>query len=86
LRSLDTQLGVKPEADDSELKKGYRKQAIKFHPDKNPSPDAEEMFKNISIAYRILSDKVSSVPSYKLDSSFLLVYASLMSRIRILNV
>lgn len=49
-------LNVKPDADDSQLKKGYRLQAIKWHPDKNPSPDAEEKFKDISIAYQTLSD------------------------------
>ena len=34
----------------------YRKLALKFHPDKNKSPDAEEKFKEISEAYDILSD------------------------------
>lgn len=49
-------LGVTPDANDNDLKKAYRKQAIKFHPDKNPSPEAEEKFKDISKAYQILSD------------------------------
>ncbi|KZT67320.1 DnaJ-domain-containing protein [Daedalea quercina L-15889] len=49
-------LGVATDANDSDLKKAYRKQAIKYHPDKNPSPDAEEKFKDISKAYQVLSD------------------------------
>ncbi|EPT02931.1 hypothetical protein FOMPIDRAFT_1022583 [Fomitopsis schrenkii] len=49
-------LGVAPDANDSDLKKAYRKQAIKYHPDKNPSPDAEEKFKEISKSYQVLSD------------------------------
>jgi DnaJ-class molecular chaperone len=53
------QLGVRPDANDAELKNAYRKQAIKYHPDKNPSPDAEEKFKEIAKAYQVLGDSVS---------------------------
>ena len=51
-------LGVKPDASASDLKKAYRKQAMKYHPDKNPdrSEEVEEKFKDISFAYSILSD------------------------------
>ncbi|KDR80668.1 hypothetical protein GALMADRAFT_241037 [Galerina marginata CBS 339.88] len=49
-------LGVPIDADETALKKAYRKQAMKYHPDKNPSADAEEKFKEISKAYQVLSD------------------------------
>lgn len=49
-------LGVDEKATESEIKKAYRKLAIKYHPDKNKSPDAEEKFKEISVAYDTLGD------------------------------
>lgn len=49
-------LGIEKGASDEDIKKAYRKQALRFHPDKNKSPQAEEKFKEVAEAYEVLSD------------------------------
>ena len=51
-------LGVKRDAEEAEIKKAYRRIAMKFHPDRNSDDkDAEEKFKEASEAYEVLSDE-----------------------------
>ncbi|MGC6421445.1 MAG: molecular chaperone DnaJ [Flavobacteriaceae bacterium] len=50
-------LGIDKSASEASIKKAYRKQAIKYHPDKNPGDqEAEAMFKQAAEAYEVLSD------------------------------
>jgi len=50
-------LDVAKDVSEEDLKKSYKKLAMKYHPDKNKSPHAEEVFKKVGSAFKILSDK-----------------------------
>jgi molecular chaperone DnaJ len=58
VRDLYDVIGVSKDASTDEIKKSYRKLALKFHPDKNPdNPEAEINFKEAAEAYAVLSDQ-----------------------------
>jgi curved DNA-binding protein len=64
-------LGVDKKATDEDIKRAFRKLAMKFHPDRNPgSKEAEEKFKQLNEAYEVLSDKQKRARYDQLGDSY----------------
>jgi curved DNA-binding protein len=64
-------LGVGRNADEKEIKRAFRKLAVKYHPDKNPGDkQAEERFKEINEAYEVLGDTAKRAKYDQLGSSY----------------
>ncbi len=61
-------LGIKPGATEDEIRSAYKRLAIKYHPDKNTDPGAEEKFKKISEAYQQLTKNNCSMNSNNINS------------------
>ena len=55
--NLYDSLGVATTATQAEIRKAYRKLAVQYHPDRNPSTEAQEVFRKITQAYGVLNDQ-----------------------------
>lgn len=49
-------LGVSSDSNEEEIRRAYKRLALRYHPDKNSDADAEEKFKQIAQAYEVLTD------------------------------
>ena len=67
-RDYYSTLGVSKSASKDDIKKAYRKLAMKYHPDRNPGQEAEKKFKEASEAYEVLSDDKKR-SQYEVDRS-----------------
>ena len=68
-------LEVSRDASPNELKKAFKKKAMKYHPDRNPdNPEAAEKFKEAAEAYDVLSDSQKNLPMINLATLVLKVW------------
>lgn len=63
-------LELNKNATKEEIKASYKRLALKYHPDKNKHPEAEERFKEISEAYKVLSDDDNRKTYDRLEATF----------------
>ncbi|KAI1721676.1 dnaJ domain-containing protein [Ditylenchus destructor] len=62
-------LALQPGCSDNEIDKAYKKAALKWHPDKNPSKNAQEMFIKVFQAYEFLKDKIARLEYDETESA-----------------
>ncbi len=55
-RDLYEVLGLSRDASERDVKKAYKRLAMKYHPDRNKGDDADEKFKEVKLAYEVLTD------------------------------
>jgi hypothetical protein len=56
MKDYYTVLGIRPSASEGDIKSAYRRLAVQYHPDKNPTPEAAQFIVEINEAYEVLSD------------------------------